>query len=132
MAQIFTGTFVRSLDGKNRLLVPSELRDVMDGEDRRGVYVIPSSECLFLWPQSYLLAYASGQATDPFGNRKFNRTFYSRALFKAFDGAGRIVLPAELVARFPNRELLIAGAGLYMEAWDPAAWESHSGELKLE
>ena len=132
MAQIFTGTFVRSLDGKNRVLVPSELRDVMEGEDRRGLYLIPSNECLFLWPQSYLLRYAGGQAADPFGSRRFNRTFYSRALFKAFDGAGRIVLPAEMVARFPSRALLIAGAGLYMEAWDPAVWEAQAGELQLE
>jgi len=131
VAQIFTGTFVRSIDAKHRVLVPSELRDVMDAGDRKGLYFIPGSECLFLWPQSYLLRYASGQGTDPFGNLPFNRAFYSRALFKTFDGTGRIVLPTEQVSRFPKGELLIAGAGLYMEAWHPESWTSRVGTLEL-
>lgn len=131
MAQIFTGTFVRSIDAKNRVLVPSELRDVMDAEDRKGLYFIPGSECLFLWPQSYLLRYASGKAADPFGNLQFNRAFYSRAIFKTFDGAGRIVLPTEQAARFPAGQVLIAGAGLYMEVWEPEAWQRQASELRL-
>ena len=104
----------------------------MDAEDRQGLYIIPGEKCLFLWPRSYLLQYASGKASDPFGNLEFNRTFYSRAIFKSFDGTGRIVLPADLLARFPEREVLIAGTGLYLEVWDPAAWETEVGELDVE
>ncbi|MCZ6786541.1 MAG: hypothetical protein O7E54_05185 [Planctomycetota bacterium] len=129
---IFTGSFRRNVDGKNRVLVPSELRDVMDPEDRRGLYIIPGKKCLFLWPQSYLLTYASGRGADPFGNLEFNRTFYSRAIFKSFDGTGRIVFPADLVERFPKREVLIAGTGLYLEVWDPARWDAEVGELDVE
>ena len=106
---IFTGTFNRNLDGKNRVLVPSELRDLMDADDRAGIYLIPGKKCLFLWPKSFLLQYASGKASDPFGNLEFNRSFYSRAIFKAFDGTGRIVLPPKLAERFPERHTRSSG-----------------------
>ena len=129
---IFTGTFNRNLDGKNRVLVPSELRDLMDADDRAGIYLIPGKKCLFLWPKSFLLQYASGKASDPFGNLEFNRSFYSRAIFKAFDGTGRIVLPPKLAERFPEREILVVGTGLSMEAWVPAEWEEQVGELDVE
>lgn len=132
MAQIFTGTFRRSLDGKNRVMVPSEVRDALVPEDRQGLFLIPSRKCVFLWPQSFLLRYAGEKGSDPIANLDFNRRFYSRALFRQFDGAGRIVVPGELLDRFPSKEWLIVGAGLYLEAWDPARWEAESGELDLE
>ncbi|MHC5050763.1 MAG: hypothetical protein ACYTGK_09140, partial [Planctomycetota bacterium] len=62
MAQLFTGTFPRSLDGKNRLLVPSEIRDAFSAEDRKGLFLIPGKSCILLWPRSYLDAYTEGQA----------------------------------------------------------------------
>lgn len=131
MAQIFTGTFRRSLDGKNRVMVPSELRDIMDPEDRQGLFLIPSRTCVFLWPKSYLDRVAAAKGNDPISNLAFNRAFYSRTIFKAFDGAGRIVLPGELLERFPDREVLIVGAGLYLEAWDPKRWVEQVPELDL-
>ncbi len=132
MAHIFTGSFRRSLDSKNRVLVPSEIRDSLDAADRKGLYLIPGKKCLFLWPRSYLDAYAQEQGADPFGKVGFNRAFYSQMIFKAFDGTGRIVIPGELVGRFPSREVLIAGAGRYLEAWDPVAWEREISPLDLE
>lgn len=132
MSQIFTGTFVRSLDGKNRVMVPSEVRDALSPEDRQGLFLIPSKKCVFLWPKSFLLRYAGEKGSDPIANLDFNRRFYSRAIFKSFDGAGRIVVPGELLDRFPGREWLIVGAGLYLEAWDPAHFQSEARELDLE
>lgn len=132
MAQLFTGTFLRNLDGKNRLLVPSELRDALDSADRQGVYLIPSRKCVFLWPRSYLDAYAEQQGADPFGNLGFNRAFYSRMIFRPFDGTGRIVLPGQLAEQFSKREVLIAGAGRYLELWDPEQFEAGVQPLDLE
>ena len=132
MAQLFTGSFLRSLDGKNRLLVPSEIRDALDAADRKGLFLIPSTKCVFLWPQSYLEAYSGQQGADPFGNLGFNRAFYSQMIFKPFDGTGRIVLPGKLAALFPDREVLIAGAGRYLELWEPRGFEEEVSPLALE
>ncbi len=119
MAQLFTGTFRRSLDSKNRVLVPSEVRDALTPEDRQGLYLIPGSKCILVWPRSYLDAYTEQQGADPFGNLGFNRSFYSQMIFRSFDGTGRIVLPGPLSERFPEREVALVGAGRYLELWRP-------------
>ena len=132
MGQIFTGTFQRNLDSKNRLLVPSEIRDALSPDDRQGLYLIPSRKCILVWPRSYLDSYLEAQASDPIGNTKFNRDFYSQMIFRAFDGTGRIVLPGDLPERFPSRSVLIAGAGRYLELWEPDAFASSITPLDFE
>ncbi len=119
MAQLFTGSFPRALDGKNRLLIPAELRDALSPEDRQGLFLIPGQKCVLLWPRSYLDAYTDRQGADPFGNLAFNRAFYSQMLFRSFDRTGRIVLPGEVAERFKTREVTIVGAGRYLELWSP-------------
>jgi DNA-binding transcriptional regulator/RsmH inhibitor MraZ len=119
LAQLFTGSFPRALDGKNRLLVPAELRDALSPEDRQGLYLIPGQKCVLLWPRSYLDAYTDRQGADPFGNLAFNRAFYSQMIFRSFDRTGRIVLPGEIAERFRTREVTIVGAGRYLELWSP-------------
>ena len=131
MAQLFTGSFLRNLDGKNRLLVPSEVRDSLDAADRKGLFLIPSSKCVFLWPRSYLDLYAERQSEDPFAKPGFSRAFYSQMIFKPFDGTGRIVLPGPIAERFPEREVLIAGSGRYLELWVPKQFEEEVQPLDL-
>ena len=132
MAQYFTGTFRRSLDSKNRVLVPSEIRDALDANDRRGIYVIPGKRFFLLWPQSTLEAYGQELAVDPFKDQdaaRRQRAFYSRMQFKSFDGTGRIVIPKEFADRFPEGEVVIVGVGSYLELWSPADWEAQDDTL---
>lgn len=112
--------------------MPSELRDALDADDRKGLYLVPTKRCVALWPRSDLEAYAASQGADPFGNLGFNRSFYSRLIFKPFDGTGRIVLPAPLAERFPEREVLIAGVGRHLEAWLPADFEREMADNELD
>jgi len=132
LAHLFTGTYSRSLDSKKRLLVPSEIRDVLSVEDRQGLFLIPTKRCVFLWPRSFADAYAEQQGADPFSNLGFNRSFYSRMIFRQFDGTGRIVLPGEVADRFPKRQVLIAGAGRYVELWNPDDFEQAVEPLDFE
>jgi len=132
LAQLFTGTFTRSLDGKNRLLIPSELRDALSPEDRAGLYLIPGPKCVLLWPRSYLDAYTEQQGADPFGNLAFNRAFYSQMIFRSFDRTGRIVLPGPTAEKFAEREVSIVGAGRYLELWRPAAFEASIAPLDFQ
>lgn len=130
--QLFTGTFRRNLDSKNRVLVPSEIRDALSVEDRKGLFLIPTRTCIFLWPRSYLDSYTEQQGADPFGNLGFNRSLYSQMIFRSFDGMGRMVLPGNLVERFPEREALVAGSGRYLELWNPADYEASVQPLDFE
>lgn len=131
MAQLFTGSFSRAIDGKNRLLIPSEIRDALDAADRDGLFLIPSGKCVFAWPRSYLDRYTEAKSADPFADPGFNRAFYSQMIFKSFDRTGRIVLPGKIAERFSDREVLIAGAGRYIELWVPQVFETEVGPLDL-
>ena len=111
--------------------MPSEIRDALDAADRGGLFLIPSSKCVFLWPRSYLDLYTERQSDDPFAKPGFNRAFYSQMIFKSFDGTGRIVLPGAIAERFPKRDVLIAGAGRYLELWEPSAFEAEVQPLDL-
>jgi DNA-binding transcriptional regulator/RsmH inhibitor MraZ len=132
VAHLFTGTFLRSLDAKNRVLVPSDLRESLDASDRKGLYLVPTKRCVALWPRSDLEAYAASQGADPFGNLGFNRSFYSRLIFKPFDGTGRIVFPEPLAEQFPDKKVLIAGVGRHLEAWHPADFEKEMAANELD
>ena len=132
MAHLFTGTYLRSLDAKNRVLVPSELRESLDAADRKGLYLVPTKRCVSLWPRSDWEAYAASQGADPFGNLGFNRSFYSRLIFKPFDGTGRIVFPESLAERFPATKVLIAGVGRHLEAWHLAKFENEMADNVLD
>ena len=132
VAHLFTGTYSRTLDAKNRVLVPSDLREALDAIDRKGLYLVPTKNCVALWPRSDLEAYAAAQGADPLGNLAFNRAFYSQMIFKTFDGTGRIVFPGTLAERFPDREVLIAGVGRHLEAWHPADFEKFMAQAPLD
>jgi MraZ protein len=132
VAQLFTGTFARSLDKKNRLLVPSDLRDALSAEDRTGLFLIPAKKCILLWPRSFLDAYTEQQGADPLDNLAFNRAFYSQMIFRSFDKTGRIVLPGDLAGRFPEREVAIVGAGRYLELWRPADLDANLTPLAFD
>ena len=105
---------------------------MLSAEDRPGLFLIPGAACVLLWPRSYLDAYTEQQGADPLGNLAFNRAFYSQMIFRSFDRTGRIVLPGELVERFPEREVAIVGAGRYLEVWKPADFAATITPLQFE
>jgi len=119
------------MDKKNRLLVPSEIRDALSVEDRAGLFLIPTSKFVLAWPRTFLDAYTEQQGANPFGNLEFNRSFYSQMIFRGFDRTGRIVLPGEIAARFPKGEVAIVGGGRYLELWDPSEFQARVTPLEF-
>ena len=75
---------------------------------------------------------SAGVGADPFGNLTFNRAFYSQMIFRSFDGTGRIVLPGDLSERFEGKEVVLAGAGRYLELWRPADFDASIAPLDFE
>lgn len=133
MAQVFTGTYRRALDSKNRVMVPSEVRDLLEVGDRKGLYLIPSRNYVLCWPQSYLDSYAAQHSATAVEQSRANRKLYSQMIFRPFDGNGRIVLPGPVAERFSEKkEVLIAGVGVYLELWDPDAFEADLDPLDID
>ena len=127
----FRGTHDHNLDAKNRLTVPSKLRHEL-GE--KVVVAKGVDDCLALWPQdAYDRMVASTLAgMNPMSpdTRRLRRFFNSQAHPTDVDSAGRVMIPAYLMAEGSlGREVVVSGAGEYLEIWSRQAWATESAAM---
>jgi len=128
--QLFAGLHERTIDSKNRIQLPSELRDAMEvphgvgavyvtlGEDRGtlAVYTVDGFETLARRMETEYMA-------EP-ESRRFELQFYGLAHRVDVDKQGRLVLPERLrrMARL-NKEVYLIGIKHRIEVWDRAMLE---------
>lgn len=126
---LFTGTYPRSLDDKQRLALPKRLRDAL-GTGNPVVYITPGTDgSLALYSEEAFsrlgnqLAQGSPAAQD---TRAFSRLFYAQAQAVEVDSQGRIRIPAELrtLAGLVH-EVMLLGVRDHMELWDKTRWEEY-------
>jgi len=125
---MFTGEYHHSLDDKNRLTIPSRLRQQADSEDQ---FVITPGldKALFLYPLSEWkrlgerLRSLSSLHSDA---RAFLRLFFSGAHPVQPDVQGRIILPQALkeIAEIKDK-IIIIGAFNKMEIWSEERWNEY-------
>jgi MraZ protein len=122
----FFGTYTNKIDSKGRLSVPAPFRAVMQARGRTSVAIHPSlfEPCLEGAGYDRFEKLLSGVAD----------TFVSAAGDEAaelimedlrelpFDGEGRIVLPAEFIAKASLKDqATFVGRGWKFQIWEPAA-----------
>jgi MraZ protein len=126
---LFTGTYPRSLDDKQRLALPKRLRDAL-GTGNPAVYITPGTDgSLALYSEEAFsrlgsqLAQGSPAAQD---TRAFSRLFYAQAQAVEVDSQGRIRIPAELASLAGLvREVMLLGVRDHMELWDKTRWDEY-------
>lgn len=127
---LFTGTYPRSLDEKQRLALPKRLRDTLGQAPEVPLYLAPGTDgSLALYTEEAFarlgeqLAQGSPAGQD---TRTFSRLFYSQALPVEVDTQGRIRIPQEL-ATFAglSREVMLLGVRDHLEIWDKGRWEQY-------
>jgi len=139
-ADLLIGEFVRTLDERFRLAVPPELLDPLLAAGSRLVIAKERAGCLSLWSaatwkprleaavdvirsklQAGLLANRVSQVQD------LGRLLSTRHATVSLAGRGRLVLPEgfrEFLGVEPGGELMIVGAAICVELWQPSAWTS--------
>lgn len=133
---VFVGQVTNSIDGKNRLSIPSRYRRILNGDGHNDIDVqlllsTKESDCPYIavYPQSVLdalaeTAYHSSHSTKE-DEIAFNN-FLSLFTVLSLDGNGRITLPASLrQAAQLQDEALIIGKGQTFEIWNSShhkAW----------
>jgi len=129
---LFTGTHPRTLDDKNRLILPKRIREELGATER--IFVTPGpDQCLWIFAQQDLeqLAHKLDQApaTDAEA-RVFRRLFFAQMEAVDLDKTGRVLIPDRL-ARFAEleKEVVLIGVRDHLELWDRAAWEARREEL---
>jgi MraZ protein len=135
---LLIGEFLRTLDERFRLAVPPELLDSLLAGGPRLVLAKERAGCLSLWSaatwkprldaavdvirskmQAGLLAQRVGQLQD------IGRLLSTRQKTISLAGRGRLVLPEgfrEFLGVEPGGNLMVVGAAVCVELWQPAAW----------
>ncbi len=134
---MITGEYRASLDEKGRILIPSKVRNGIDGGSlvvTRGI-----DRCLWLFPTEEWKRIAGNlmDSTSLFQSkaRMLQRGFIAPAQEAEIDKAGRINVPASLrdYAHL-KKECVVLGIENYIEIWDEESynsyWEANQAEFQ--
>lgn len=138
---IFIGEHDLTLDEKNRLLVPSDVRKVMKPDDHgEGFYVIIGvNRKPWLFPEKYYERILDREGDNLPPEAEFRpkpdrledwQQRFGMARRIAWDKQGRILLPEPTLRRTQTgRDVTLVGVRTHLELWNRPDWERHFNEL---
>ena len=141
---LLTGTYTRTLDEKNRVAIPSKIRDLILAEEAQisGLYVAPGQDgCIALFPPSQINRLAEQLDKAAYTGRdvrRFRRLYFSQSEISEWDKQGRILIPekllvrAEIPAEKKPREVILAGVQRHLEVWEPERWQRFCAESEAQ
>ena len=140
-ASLLIGEFVRTLDERFRLALPPELLDPLLASGPKLVLAKERAGCLSLWAaaiwqpridaavgvvrskiQAGLLAQRVGDVQD------LGRLLSTRQQPVSLANRSRLVVPEgfrEFLGVEPGGSLMVVGAAVCVELWQPAAWSAY-------
>jgi MraZ protein len=132
---ILYGEHELTLDAKNRLLVPAEVRKSLSPERDGSAFfiVIGRNRKPWLYPENYyehLVSLGQQELTPDEDVLAFDQFHFAMASKIPVDGQGRLLLPEKTLRRTGiEREVTLIGAGDHLELWNRAEWEQRFEEL---
>ena len=140
--KLILGEFRRKLDERHRLLIPKPLADPLLADSAECILAKERPGCLSLWPaRNWLAKLDKGVAwieeklrheklEDEVGRvQLFGRLFSTRQTTVQLAGRGRLLIPEgfrEFLGVEPGQnEVMIVGAAVCVEIWNPAEWLEH-------
>ena len=124
---MFIGEYQHALDVKNRMIVPSKLREELGSK-----FVITKGldGCLYAYPQSEWKNLEDKLKTLPLSNRDaraFVRFFFSGACEIEMDKQGRGLIPQNLKEYAGiEKEIVSIGALTRVEIWSKEKWTEYN------
>ena len=128
----FVGQFHHSIDDKGRLTIPARFRDLLQTDGAYVMLGLDHNLLLLTSPQfesiaQKLLAMNSADAST----RDLRRLVFATAERVEIDKAGRILISQNLRGMASiESEVLMAGAGLWIELWSPNLWSTRMALLE--
>jgi MraZ protein len=125
---VFVGTFEHSLDGKGRVVLPSQFRNELAG---RG-FIAQYQRCLGLWTQDGFSDVANrlrDKVREGLAPQNAVRALAANAVQVEPDAQGRILIPQRLREYAGlDREVAVIGALDRIEIWDAGRWREESDQ----
>ena len=123
--RIFTGQYERSIDAKNRIQLPSQVRSAIDPDtDGQGLYITLGEHrgTLSIFTHRAFDTLAERMETEYLPgpeSRKFELQFYGLASRVDIDKQGRFVLPDRLVKKARlHTDVYLVGQKHRIEVWN--------------
>lgn len=132
---VLYGEYELTIDDKNRLLVPSEVRKALDVErDGESLFILVGvNQRPWLYPEKGYEALVSRQASELAPGEDllaFDQMNFAMTSKVDWDKQGRIVMPDKTLRRTgTNKEVTLIGVRDHLELWNRADWEAHSEQL---
>ena len=126
---IFTREYEHTIDDKQRLAIPSEVRSRLDPERHTNAwYLVPGANgALWLWPERTFEAMAGAVEQTLLPGEElmeFEELMFSQAKRLEMDKAGRIRLPENKIAEAGlGQTVMILGVRDHLELRDPEVWK---------
>ncbi len=132
---LLVGEYELTIDDKNRLLIPAEVRrSIVPERDGDAFYLIVGvNRLLWLYPElnyEQLVSTASPELVPDADSLSYDQLNFAMASRIEWDKQGRVLLPEKMLKRTGlEREITLIGAGNHLELWNRPAWEQHREEL---
>jgi MraZ protein len=124
-----------TIDEKNRLLIPSEIRKSMNA-DRDGTaffLVLGLNRKPWLYPERFyeeLVFQAQPEITPGEEELDFAHANFALASKLEWDSQGRLLIPEKTLRRTElSREVTLIGSGDHLEIWNRTDWESRREQI---
>lgn len=127
---MFSGSFLYSVDSKNRLSIPAKLRKNLLPESKDSFVITQGlGKCLDLYPQdewqNIVKRLRQLNQFDP-NERKFTRMLLQNAIDVEMDNQSRIILPLNLMQLASiEKEVFILGSLDKIELWNPKIYDEY-------
>ncbi len=132
---MFTGHFLNTLDGKGRVSVPSQFRQVLSSKNFNSIILTNYFDgCLYAFtPASWndILEKISSLPQSQKEVKAYQRFVVSSAVECNLDKFGRILIPQNHreFAQI-NKDVLFAGVGSRFEIWSKELWDKELAKAK--
>lgn len=124
---LLTGTYEHTIDAKNRLAMPAEVRETLEREGQSKVfYIVPLEGVLALFPESVFRQRAEDLERSPLPPEQvlaYERVFFSAARRVEIDGQHRLRIPETVLADVEiGRDVVLLGVRDHLQIKDRQRW----------
>lgn len=132
---LLIGEHELTIDEKNRLLIPSEIRKSMNSERDGDAFflVLGLNRKPWLYPERYyeqLVFQAQPDITPGEEQLDFAHANFALASRLEWDSQGRLLIPEKTLRRTElTREVTLIGAGDHLEIWNRSDWDSRREQI---
>ena len=129
------GNYELTLDEKNRLLVPSDIRKAWNPEDAESLVIVPGvNRKLWLYTEKFYEQMAARMESElgPEEDKVLNDILnFGTAQRLEMDKNGRVLISEKLVKKVQlGREVTVVGMRDHIEIWNRSQWSAHEEDLE--